>query len=128
MQTITVNRDELLTKVRTNRAEHRDVFLKAQVKFREAVIDRLDVMLTDAREGRQVRQHVGLVAPEDHTKDYDVVVAMLEMSVGDTIEISQNEFQQYVMDQWQWARQFGATVGSYGISNKYLDVSSYEGE
>lgn len=122
MKDVTVKRAELLMKLRANREEHRQVFLAAQVKFREAVIDRLDKMLEDARAGRRVSQHVGLVAPQDHTDDYNRVITMLEMSVDETITLGSGEFESYVMDRWQWARQFGATASSFGVGNKY-DIS-----
>lgn len=127
MQTVTVQRSVLLDKLITNRKEHRDVFLQAQEKFREAVIARLDVMLADARSGKRVPQYVGLEAPTDHTKDYDRVIAMVDMSVSDTIELTAGDFRQYVMDEWSWARQFGNTVSSYGVANKY-EVTSGDDE
>lgn len=119
MQNVKVKRTELLEVLTKNRGEHREVFLQGQVKFREAVIERLDAMLEAARAGRKIQQHVGLTAPEDHTGDYDRVIAMLGMSVDETITLSAHEFESYVMDRWQWARQFGATVAAMGISNKY---------
>lgn len=128
MQNVKVGRAELLDKVQTNRAEHRATFLKAQGKFREAVITRLDAMLADARDGKKVSQYVGLEAPRDHTRDYDRVIAMLEMSKDETITLSASEFESYVMDRWQWARQFGATVSSYGISNKYAPPAGEDEE
>lgn len=127
MQSVKVSRADLLDKVLSNRAEHRATFLKAQEKFREAVIERLDRMLADARDGKKVSQYVGLTAPQDHTRDYDRVVAMLEMSKDETISLSAQEFESYVMDRWTWARQFGQTVSSYGVNNKY-DVSDPEEE
>jgi hypothetical protein len=42
MNAVKVNRQELLTKVRANRAAHRELFLKAQEDYRKLVVrDRL---------------------------------------------------------------------------------------
>lgn len=120
MQTVKVARGTLIEKIKANRDDHREVFLKAQEKFKAAVIERLDTMLADARAGKKVSQYINLTAPQDHTKDYDNILAMLELSVDDVIELTQADFRQYVMDQWAWASQFGETAMSYGISNKYL--------
>lgn len=120
MQTVKVTRIDLLDKLKANRAEHRGVFETAQVKFREAVIERLDAMLADARAGKKVRQSVGLTAPEDHTSDYDRAIAMLEMSVDEQITLTSHDFESYVMDRWAWAAQFGATSAFYGVNNKYV--------
>jgi hypothetical protein len=39
MNTVTVKREELLTKVRTNRDAHRELFLKAQEGYRALDLD-----------------------------------------------------------------------------------------
>jgi hypothetical protein len=120
MQTVKVKRLDLLNKLRENRQEHRGVFERAQVKFREAVIERLDAMLADARAGKKVQQSVGLTAPSDHTSEYDRAIAMLEMSVEEEITLTSHDFECYVMDRWAWAAQFGATSAFYGVANKYV--------
>lgn len=102
MQTVKVKRDELLMKVKTNREEHRNLFLKAQEGYRKQVIKELDQMLADARDGKPIRRSVNLAEPMDHTQDYDRVIAMLEMSVDLEIEIDSVEFDQYVLDNWDW--------------------------
>ena len=119
MQTVKITKAELLGILTKNRAEHRDIFLTGQTKYREAAIRILDEALADAKAGKKIRRSIGLVAPEDHTADYDRVIRMLELSVDDTIVLTSAEFEQYVMDRWRWASQFGATVSSYGVSNKY---------
>ncbi len=113
MNAVTVKKEELLEKLRANRSSHRDVFLKAQEEYRAEVIVELDKMLEDARGGRRIRRMVALPEPEDHTADYDRVIAMLEMSVGLEIEISEHEFQRYVLDQWEWAGSFAANTLRY---------------
>jgi hypothetical protein len=113
---ITVKKLELLDKLRANRASHRKVFLKAQEGYRDAVIKELDRMLKDARDNKRLRVDVCLPAPQDHTPDYDRIILMLEMSVVETIVISERQFQQYVMDDWAWKGQFIDSVSSYTVS------------
>jgi hypothetical protein len=85
MNPVKVKRDELLTKVRANRDAHRDLFLKAQEGYRKLIIEELDRMLADAKEGRLIQRSVTLTEPSNHIKDYDRVITMLEMSVDETI-------------------------------------------
>jgi hypothetical protein len=113
MNTVKVKRNELLAVVEKNRETHRAFFEKACVGYRKEFVTRLDAMLTDAKAGKRIRQHVGLVEPMDQTKDYDRVLTMLKMSTEDVIELSQSEFAQYVMDDWQWKAQFTATNSNY---------------
>ena len=38
---------------------------------------------------------------------------MAEMSVHDTIELTEDEFAMYVMDQWRWKQDFSETTARY---------------
>ena len=115
MNTVAVKREELLTKVRTNRDAHRTLFLKAQEGYRKLVIEELDRMLADAKAGRPIARPINLVEPADHTEDYDRVLAMLEMSVDDTVILGAEEFSQYVLDRWTWSRFAISTNKSYAV-------------
>lgn len=119
MQTTKVKREELLTILRKNRADHQGVFEAAERGYREKAIEKLDALLADAKAGKKFSLTIGLVRPTSHQHDYDRAIRMLEMSVEETVVLSASDFEQYVMDRWHWARDFGATVSSYGIRNKY---------
>jgi hypothetical protein len=56
---------------------------------------------------------VSLPFPEDHTKDYDHIIAMVEMSVDDLFELNQNDFARYVLDDWEWKAAFTQSVMAY---------------
>jgi hypothetical protein len=110
---VIVQRGKLLERLGENREKHRAIFESALEGYRSRAIVELDAMLEDAKAGRQIRRMVSLIEPEDHTEDYDRVIDMLEMSVNDEIEISAQEFAQYVRDDWAWKRAFYAsTVGA----------------
>lgn len=113
MNKVTVTVNELLDTVKTNRSNHRDEFLRAQEGFRERIIEELDRRLADARQGKKVNLFVQLPEPQDHTADYDRVIKMLEMSVNNEVELSSVEFDQYVMDNWQWAAAAKTINASY---------------
>lgn len=102
MHQVKVKRTQLLEKIKANRDAHRELFLKAQKGYRELMIEELDRMLKEAREGKPIRRAVSLVEPADHTEDYDGVIARLEMSVEDEITIDAQSFDQYVRDKWHW--------------------------
>jgi hypothetical protein len=113
MNTVKVKRSELLERIKKNRESHRDLFLKAQEGYREAMIEELDRMLKEAQAGRTIRRSVSMVEPQDHTKDYDRVISMLEMSQDDVVEIQEHEFDQYVMDNWSWKAMADTTNAMY---------------
>jgi len=111
--TVTVKKAELLAALVKNRDGHRADFIEAQTGFREAVIAELDKMLADARERKAIKLVVSLPTPEDHTKDYERVIRMLEMSTADEIQISEQQFSQYVLNEWGWIQKFTTTNSLY---------------
>lgn len=113
MNKIKVNRKQLLEKVKANRTTHRKTFEEALEGYREKAIEELEASLADAKAGKRIRRGLQLVEPMDMTREYDRVITMLEMSVDDELEISQQEVMQYVMDDWSWKQQFEAVSASY---------------
>ncbi len=110
---ITVQKKELLGFLKNNRAEHNGYFLKAQEGYKKQFIMELENSLAEAKAGRNFRRSVSLDAPIDHTRDYDRIIKMLEMSVKDEVQITEREFSQYVQDDWAWKHDFIATNSSY---------------
>lgn len=112
---VTVKKEELLKELRANRSKHREGFLAAQKGYREAVIKELDSMLEDARTGKAIRRGISFVEPSDHSSDYDRVIKQLEMCTKDEILIDDQEFAQYVMDDWGWKKAWSTTNATYGV-------------
>lgn len=124
MQVVRVRREEVLERMRTNRTNHRAIFEDALIGYRKRVIEELDKMIEMARRGDRIRQNVGLLEPQDHTSDYDLVIDMLEMETEDIIELTQQEFAQYVRDDWAWKGQFYASTVGMGYTG---DQAEYPG-
>jgi hypothetical protein len=113
MHSVKVERIALLQAIKGNRDAHRTMFLKAQEGYRAMMIEELDRMLQEAKDGKQIRRAVSLVEPQDHTEDYDRVITMLEMSVDKEIEIDASSFDQYVRDRWSWKQFADSTNALY---------------
>jgi uncharacterized protein YozE (UPF0346 family) len=110
---IRVRKEELLERLKENRAGHRELFLKAQDGYREKAIKELESALDRAKNQTAERVYVALPFPEDHTKDYDHIIAMVEMSIDDLFELNQNDFARYVLDDWEWKAAFTQSVMAY---------------
>jgi len=110
---ITVNKADLIEKIQANRGEHRSMFIKAQERYRDAMIAELDQALQDARDGKKIRRAFTLPVPEDHTQDFDTALEMLEWEQGDTIKLDQHDFLRYVQNRWEWQASFAANTQSY---------------
>ena len=113
MDTVKVKRIDLLAKVEYNRAHHHAQYERAFTGFRKQAIEELERSLDMAKEGKGIRIALGLVQPEDHTRDYDRVIQMLKMSVDEEIELTSNDFDRFVMDRWDWSDRWAVTNSRY---------------
>lgn len=113
MRTVTVKKEDLIAKVQTNREEHRAIFLQAQEKYREAVIEKLDQRLAEVRAGHPISLGFSLPEPQDYTNEYDMAIQQLEWEIADTVELDQNMFRQLVLNEWSWSQHFAASNAAY---------------
>ena len=113
MRTVTVNKAKLIETVKENREAHRDIFLEAQKGYRKQAIELLDESLRCARNGKKFKMMFSLPAPVDQTEEYDKALKMLEWSVDDNIELGEQAFRQYVLDDWSWSMAFSTTNSRY---------------
>jgi len=112
-RTFTYKVDELLAKIIENRDNHKNAFEAALKAYESKVVEVLADMLERARKGERVEHHIGLHMPQNMTKEYNQIIAMLEMTCEDEIDLTRREFCQYVLDQWHWKGQFAATASAY---------------
>lgn len=112
MQEVKVKRTDLLDRVSKNRDAHQAVFERALGDYEKAVILELQEWLADALAGKRVQRKTVLIQPQDHTKDYNRVIDMIEMSVDDEIVLDAHSFMRYVRDEWEWFGQFTETMAS----------------
>jgi hypothetical protein len=117
MNVVRVKKDELRAKIQANRDRHREVFLDALDGYRAEAIRQLEEHIERIRAGDPSVVRVYIDAPEDHTADYDVVLAMIDMEVEDTIQLSHQAFTQYVMDDWSWKRAWLQTASVYAAES-----------
>ena len=112
-RTYVVSKTELLEKMEANRAAHRDVFERAIVAYRAEAIRQLDERLEAAKAGRSINLRFNLPQPSDHTKDYDRVIGLMKMVIEDEVQITEGQYQCYVMDEWDWSAQFETVNSTY---------------
>lgn len=113
MKEVTVKKRDLTEKLTANRAAHRAIFDEAVAGYQAMAEKLLEQHLAEVRAGKMKVVNVFLDVPEDHTRDYDRVLGMLEMSVADEVTLSQQDFAMYVQDDWSWKRQFLTSNSTY---------------
>ena len=118
MKSVNVSKDKLLEVLRENRTKHVNEYLSAVEVYRGDVIARLRTMLENAQiEAGKVTPKfdlkVDLAEPVSYVDSYDTAIRMLDMSTDDIIELSSQEFSQYVEDNWAWQGMFKSITGTY---------------
>lgn len=112
-QKMTFKVSDLLETIKINRVAHRQTFERALTGYKKRVEEELDRRLADLRAGRKIDLFIQLEEPHDHTKDYDCVIRMLEMTTQQELELAHNEFKCYVLDEWSWKQDFVTTSSRY---------------
>lgn len=115
MKSVNVRRDALLAKLKENREKHVADYEKSLIGYRIEVLKVLEKALEKAKGGEYDNDNLYVMEhmPENHTSEYDQVIAMMEMSVDEIITLEASEVQQYVLDQWHWKANFAATTTKY---------------
>lgn len=116
MDELKFRKTDLLEILKSNRAAHRDEFETAIAGYEVEAIKRLQDLTRQMRSGKRPNILIQMAVPSDHTKDYDRVIRMLELSTEDTINLHEHEFQQYIQDDWSWKGQFTASNSGYMVS------------
>lgn len=112
MRTVKVKTTDLLKKLKENRTEHTNAYTKAHALYRERALKELKKLVSDAENGK-IRLSISLSEPTNQIKEYDRIIMMMEMSTDTIVEISEQEFSMYVMDEWNWKQQFMHTNSFY---------------
>jgi hypothetical protein len=56
---------------------------------------------------------LGLQFPENHTKEYERAIRMMNASVYDEVKLSEHEFDSYVLNNWEWKNKFVVSNSLY---------------
>lgn len=108
-----IKKAELLAVLNKNLSEHREVFMEALDNYRKKLIAELESMIEKARSGARISHHISLVQPVDQTKEYQRAIRMVEMTTDEIVSLTEQEFANFVMDDWAWSNNFFATNASY---------------
>lgn len=68
---------------------------------------------------------VDLRYPESHSDDYERAIKAVELSVYDKIELTEIEFNQYIMNNWTWRSSFISSNTDYAYSGVCFTTGFY---
>ena len=112
--TIAVDTSALIESLTENRAEHERLYNEAQDKYRALIIEAMDRRLSRIKSGGEIKVYFGdIIAPKSFLESFDTALAMLKWHIGEQISLGQDDFERYVLDNWEWKQQFAASTGTY---------------
>ena len=114
MQTVSIEKERLRATLVANMEGHIADYDEAMLGYREAFDKQLMQKRRALKKGELPTTHFnGLPMPSEHTSEYKQVLEMLDYSVDETIELSHDDFGNYVLDNWDWKGRFSSTNSSY---------------
>jgi hypothetical protein len=117
------SRTEIMERVKENRDKHAEEFAVALKGYYLEVQEQLEKIAEEAQKAsvkagkekdpKSLTYSVNARKPEDHTGDYDRILDMLRLAKNENIELDEQEFAQYVRDEWAWKQRFTETSSTY---------------
>lgn len=123
---VTVDKNDLLYKLRVNREKHVAMYDEAVDGFTEAAKLRLQIEISRlAKTKGRKSVHFNITAPTNHAPEYDTVIHMLELHTGDTVTLHADEVRMLVEDEWSWMRSWLSGNSGYSASSRAYFSEKY---
>lgn len=120
-------RTDLLHIVQENRSKHVEEFEDAHRKYKDALLVRLKEIAGDIgtlvgrvakgddivklRDELELRPN--LIQPQSYAEQYDRAIRRISLSVDQFVTLTESEFEQLVLDNWNWKGDFMRTTSVY---------------
>ena len=129
VKTVIVERKRLQETLATNLEIHKKEFTEAMEGYRAAQADKIRLIskaaqtaVADPTEENRKDVHQAYVEfrdlerPVDNSKSYTQAIRLMEWETREEIELSINDFECYVEDNWTWSRSFKSAHSNYSPS------------
>lgn len=113
MKEVRVRTVRLKERIQANREEHSKQHKLAVDGWANEVSFLMLKDLEALRSGERRKLAILDPLPEDHTPDYDRVLAMLDMSEDEFQTLEMDVFRQYVLDDWSWKQRWSVSTAKY---------------
>jgi len=99
-----VDKANLIAKIRENKENHIVEYDKAIVAYKEEALKQLRKQIERVEEGA-LDAKLDLITPINNAENYDKIIEMFEWEVEDQVVLQQDEFNEYVQDETEFAMQ-----------------------
>jgi hypothetical protein len=115
---------ELLTILKTNRDRHAELYAEAVQGYCQKAVAYLKDKIQTLSANTPCTVHMGEIRPpDDHTGDYDRVIAMLSRTKEQDIVLGEEQYSQLVDDEWDWAERWAACNSDYSVKTASYALS-----
>ena len=101
-RTIKVKKENLIKQIKENKAKHIEEYEKAVVAYKKEALKQLS-KLTDKVNDGALDIKLNLITPVNNSDNYDKIIEMFEWEVSDVVDLTQDEFKEYVQDETDFA-------------------------
>lgn len=119
MKSIRMARLDLLTIVRENKQKHISLFNESVNDYKTLVL-KISLENKVLAESGQLSEFKKLklypTPPVSYESSYAKAIRMLELCIDEIVEISEDEFNQFVLDEWHWKNMFVSSNALYKSS------------
>ena len=113
MNTVQIERKELLRILKENKEKHVQEYNEAIVERNIVVVEQMRELIVQFESGEKDLEHITFPLPKSQEKEYNKAIRMVELDVRDSIELSEHDFEQWVLDEWGWKHVFASTASLY---------------
>lgn len=118
-RTIKVDKNKLIEKIKENKKTHIEAYEKALVAYKAQALSQLSSLIKRAEKG-DTKLSLQLTTPINNADNYDKIVEMFEWEVEDFVELEQQEFNEYVQDETDFAIRARMSNTAYLGQSNYL--------
>ena len=111
-RTIKLKKDKLIEKIKENKENHIKEYERAIIAYREEALKQLEQLKNEVTEGK-LDISLNLIIPVNNSENYDKIIEMFEWEVEKEVELSQNEFVEYVQDETNFALEARLSNSAY---------------
>lgn len=120
---VSLEKNELLNKIRENLAAHEEAYEQAMIVWREEVTELLEAKLNEFRETGELKDDARRNSPASYVMipprpvkyvdSYNRAIRMLTDHSIDVIELEDEDYAKFVLDDWEWSGEWAANTASY---------------
>jgi hypothetical protein len=135
LSSIVIDKNTLVTKLTENLNKHVEEYTEAVENFKVVVTDTIGRVISglqgfDVELSMETSMHglvkevYGLNKPTSHEHDYKLAIAKAQYDIHENMKLSETEFRNFVLDDWEWKSGFTTMISGYALSASSIKGNS----